>query len=369
MGLSAQAYISPVLPLPKWQAAVSAARNAVRPAKLVFFGDSNIVGEGTGTGSLALINARPNSMPQIATAKINSKISKATSDSFFGDQNVAQAAALTVAQYDTRLVLGTGWQSDASPSSVGGAFLVAPVASTTDLVFSPPDAFDRFTVFYPVTPTASTALTAKVDAVSVGTINQALANGYTSTTYSVALGTHTIGFANTVALKAYIGGLYCWNSAAPGIVTMQCSSCGGAASFFSGAINPWDNLPALGSLAPDLTIVYCTINDSVAGTAVATYQAQMDAIVAKAVATGDALIVGAFPANTAGTTNGLLDSYMGALNSIGAKYAVRVMDLRTTMGANWTIANSRGYVFDNNHPNTGGHAMIGGIIADAIYVP
>lgn len=352
----------------KWQAAVGAARSASRPAKILFIGDSNVAGQGAGTGVNNTTNARIKSFPVIAAAKLNSKVSKATVDSFFGDQNITPAGGPLPA-YDPRISFGTGWAADVTPATLGGRWITVAGVSAGDLVFSPAGAFDRFTVFYPTAPGASSSLTVKVDGAGVGTINQAAANSYASTTFSTTLGAHAIGFNNATAGQAFVAGVMCWSSADPGIVMLQAGWCGCVAGDLLNMSLPWEPMGAMSVVQPDLTVVYCTINDCNANTSLATYSANMEMIVQQAANTGDVLIVGGFPSNGPNTYNGTLDAYMAALHSIAANHSAGIIDLRDEFGINWTIANQRGYTADSNHPSIGGHAMIGGIIADAVYVP
>lgn len=371
-----RAFASAMRLLPKWRAAIEAAKEGVRPAKLLFFGDSVTAGEGSGTGTLNMVGARANGLALACTAALNSQLGNANADTFFGDQNSTLTGIASVNAYDPRITLGSGWASDTAATTFGGRFLVGTGATAGDLVFSPSGQFDRVTVYWPTLSNLSSALRVKIDGAVVDTLNQAIPASLSSKTYNTTLGTHTVGFNNVGPGNGYVLGVVAWNSANPGVTAIVGGWCGAKAADLdnknslsqdnNGNPYPWAPTNALKSIAPDLTVVNITVNDNTAQTALASYFGDLDSIVQAALTVGDVLLVGGWPNNTAGTTNGTLDSYLAAIRNSGANRGCGVIDLRNYFGQAWSVANGLGYTYDNDHPNAAGHSLIGRIIADAI---
>ncbi|RKL14084.1 hypothetical protein BFJ72_g15390, partial [Fusarium proliferatum] len=92
----------------KWQAAK--ARGATNPARLAIVGDSNVAGQGSGTGADGLVGAATTSLARRFMVKKGVR-----TDSFFGEQNVTLANT-GLASYDPRITLGTGWAPDSTVS-------------------------------------------------------------------------------------------------------------------------------------------------------------------------------------------------------------------------------------------------------------
>lgn len=124
----------------------------------------------------------------------------------------------------------------------------------------------------------------------------------------------------------------------------------------------WDNLPGMLYYAPDLSIVYCTINDSQTAVALSTYQVNMESIVSQLNATSDGCLVMGFPFGTGTNTNATnvdYDSRAQMLRNLARSYNWSFVDVRDAVGYSWGRANAQSLAYDNSHPNLAGHNLIG----------
>jgi hypothetical protein len=337
----------------RWQTAK--ARGAANPARHLMFGDSNLVGEGAGSGTFGLDGAALLGMVNtFATAAGHTALGN------FGDQNVytGTGSVELLGSYDTRFTLGTNWASDSAPATLGGAFVIGAPAAAGSLSFSPGAAFDTFELWYPTVSTGSTAATVSVDGTVVDTLNITGANGYVKKSYTVSLGTHTLSFGNGATGSFRIAGVvpYAKNGTP---ITMKGGWCGAKAADLMTVTNPWSPLNAAIAVAPDFVTLYCTINDIVGATALATYITNIDNIVAALSAVADGCIVIGFPTSSAGETNGLMDQYKTQLMLVARDYGWSVFDSRVVFGRSNARAQTLGYRYDANHPNLAGHGAFG----------
>ena len=328
-----------------WSAAL--ARGAASPARHAVNGDSNLSGEGAGGGALGFDGAALLGIPdQIAL------LAGHRHESIFGDQNVTTATS--VATWDTRVTLGTGWAADAAPSTFGGRFYVAPAASAGTMTFAPSEQWDTAVIWYPKVSTAATALEIYVDGVLNTTINQTGANLFGSTTISTTLGTHTIGFKNGTTGQAFVQGVEFRNSTSATPTTLKGGWCAIRFTSLNDTSAAWKNRSSLVALAPDFITVYCSINDIRDGLAVATYQSQVDQYVLAMRTQANGCLVLGYPPNHANWPT-LGESYATALKTVATSRGWGFYDSRNVFGADNAAAAAKGYRFDDSHPSLAGH--------------
>jgi len=340
--------------LTKWNAAK--ARGASNPARFMFIGDSNIVGEGTGSGTRGLTGAAPTALPgKFAT------LASFQYQSFFGDGNITAFTAVALGTYDTRITLGTGWAPDTSPGTLGGRFLKAAAGSSGKLRFTPSGNVSKFRVWYPKESGLNTALTVSIDGSLVETFSQAGTASMNVKEYSVSSASHYIEIGGGATGTMYLSGIEAWDgSSSP--VALVSGWCAGTSANLNGASSAYDHRPAAVSVAPDFAVLYCTINDAAASVAGNTYYANIEALVAALSVTANGCLCVGFPANNAGVTNGQYETYSRVLRNIAADYNWFFYDCRQDVGRSYLRANSAGKAYDGNHPNlTGSDGIAAGL--------
>ncbi len=348
---------TPPASIAKWTSAKT--RGGANPAKFLTVGDSNMVGEGSGTGTAGLNGAKFTGM--------GSKLFEFRSyqqGSLMGDSNVTFAAGSpTVPIYDPRVTFGTGWASDGSLSGIlGGRFITIPSASIAGsgrLRLTPTTEFDTFTLYWPQAGAANTAVQVYLDGNLIDTLNQTGATALQSKTYNVALGTHYIEIGATGTGTAYIQNIIYSNSTTSAPLGIVAGACGMLAGTLNTAV--WS---ALGQettrIAPDFVMYQLTINDLNANTAVNTYRSQVEAFVKIASVTADGVLCVGYPSatNLTSVEGALIDQYVDKLGSIAQDYGWGVIDLRAVFGGSNSLANTRGYRFNDSHPSAAGHIAV-----------
>jgi len=347
----------------KWQAA--RARGATAPARLAVIGDSNVVGAGSGaTGAEKLGGAWSTSL----TARF-AALTGYRADHLFGDQNLLAANSLpTYDTYDARLTLGSGWAPDNNVSIIpGGRFFRAVAGSAGKLRFTP-GATDitKFRVYYPTSSGLATALTVSIDGTLVDTLSQVGSIAYVYRDYTVAAGSsHYIEVGGGATGNMYVAGFETFNGTdTPSL--LQWGRCGLKAADLNAATYAWDSKPASVTLAADYAVIYCTVNDITAGTALQSYYASMEAYVSAIAATCDGCLVVGYPSNSTGTTNGSLDLMAGLLRGMAEDYDWSFVDLRAELGHSNTRTAALSYRFDDAHPNAAGAQAIADTLYDAL---
>ena len=343
----------PGLVFSKWGAAK--ARSSANPARFMLNGDSNTVGEGSGSGAIGLDGARAlGMMRQFCTT------ARFLDAGMFGEQNVSTGAEAP-AVYDPRIALGTGWVVDTAPGTFGGRFLTAPGGSAGSLTFSPGVTCTSIDFWYPQAASANTAIVVMIDGLQVDTFNQAGASAYLKRSYTVTPGVHNISVSGGATGTLFVSGFVVYNGGSA--VGLHGGWCAGKTADMGGVSNPWSNQNAAVALQPDFVMYYCTINDSKVPTALATVYSQVEAYVSALSPIADGVLVTGYPSSTAGTTSGVLDQYANALRRIANDYGWAYYDARAVLKSSNTGALNAGLRYDNDHPNLTGHQLY----ANSIY--
>lgn len=341
--------------LPKFKRAVEKARAGIQPALVLVMGDSTTSGRGSVGGDYTTCR-RTTALPYKLAKVLNKRFHTTTAESFFGDQNTQ---ATYFGQYDPRIVMTGAWHVDTSgPEVLGGNLIIG--GTTGSFVVTPEIAWDKCKLFFAKATTLASSINVSVNGTLNATINTNGTNAIFSQTFTAAskqVQNLTIDAANNTC---YLLGGYFWDSSDPGIIIIN----GGWDSAYSYNLASvpqyavWDCLPMVTALAPDLTVVNCTINDCHDGKSLANYTTYMGSIVQKASAVGDVLLVGGQPSNSVNVTNGNLDQFVAANAALTRTYALPAfVDFRQWFGASWAAANSNGMIYDTYHPNSYGYQV------------
>lgn len=342
-----------------WRAAMARVRAGLGRGKIVIEGDSTVVGAGSGTGGTNNMNdAFATAWPQALSTLLGSQIT-VSDNSLFGTQGTTVAYGT----YDTRAVLGAGWAPNVG--TLGGAFFRCAASSATTLSFTPQGQIDTIIIWY-LQQNANGSFTVDVDGgASLGTVS---ANGTSlvkSVTFTVAKGSHTINLNSTGGAIFFISGIIAYDSTAPAIDVIQTGQFGAKALDFTVTGQAYSPQTVLAALAPDLTIIDLTINDSNAGTALSTYTTQIQTMITAAQLSGDVILMVGPPSNTTNATNGTLDQYISALRSLAISNNVGLIDIKQRW-TSYAVTNPLMPYFDTLHPEAGGYKDIGLAVARAL---
>lgn len=340
------------LSLVRWRKALARVRDGSGRAKLAFIGDSTTAGllsNGTST------NIRPKSAPYALAPRFANVGASALIDSTWGDAGGA-ASSSTLPTLDSRVTFGAGW-AGTGPFSLGGAM---PANSTTTnvLAFTPAGSFDAIDIYY-VQNAGLATFTVNVDAgATLATINAAGSIAVVKSTVSCTAGTHTVNIArNGTGSVAFIIGIDCYLSTAPKVAIWNMGACGSTTANWATNTLAYDPLKAIVTVAPDLVVLNLGINDARTGVSVATYQANMQAIITAISAASDIVLQVPVPSDTAITAQATTDAYKAAVLTLGAANNLPVIDVGYRF-VRYSTANTNGLMADSLHPGMLGYQDI-----------
>ena len=354
-----------------WRKAIANVRSGVGRGRLVVLGESTSMGQGSGSGGPANLNgAYVFAWPQQMAAVLNNMLSSAansqpvSANSIMCDQNVS-AAAEGYAAYDTRVTLGANWSTNAGGNCAGGNLFQYTLGAVNNLTFTPVAAFDTITLYY-YTQTGAGTATINVDGgASLGTINFGAANNtIASSTYSVTNATHTVNIVPSNNASFNVAGIVTSLSTKPAIDIIQAATSGAGMAYYTHNTYGSEGLLLEATLAPDLTILMLSGNDSTAQTPVATYTASAQTVIINAKLSGDVLLI-AGPPNNSGFT---FAPYVAALRSLAVANNVPMLDL-TTRWTSWTVTNPVMPYYDTYHPGKLGYSDIALAVAELLATP
>jgi hypothetical protein len=201
---------------------------------------------------------------------------------------------------------------------------------------------------------------------SLGTLTAAGGNTVASQTFNCALAIHTINLTPGNDGQLAILGMVTWNSAVPAVDFIQSGVSGSKVANFVLTTPPFSSgANVISLLAPDLTVVDLTINDSNALTDLTLYTTQMQTLINSCKATGDVLLMVGPPSNTPQATNGTLDQYAAVLQSLALSNNCGLLSLKTRW-TSWAVTNAILPYFDNLHPGPLGYQDFAQAVAGAI---
>ena len=342
-----------VADLPAWSAAVRTMQAGGREARLLCIGDSVTQGFGAVSGGWTP-NGRAGAWPERLAVLMSGRGLPAWAASVAG-AGTADAAAGGYPAYDPRVTLGAGWSVNAL-TGMGGKLFSGAAGSGGGWSFQPDATADRFDL-WAVTNTALGVLTVETDGVVRATIATTKAAGMEIATvaFPETGGPVTVRWASGGAV--FVAGGVAWRSDAKRARVINAGWGGSKVSDWITTDQPYRAYGALPVAAPDLTVIGLTINDWNAGTAPATYKAQLGALVDRAAATGDVLLMTGCPSDPAqgkapyATQDAIHDA---VFEVAAAKGLAAPIDGAALFGG----AFAGGLMFDAVHPNAAGQARI-----------
>ncbi|KQO13295.1 hypothetical protein ASF09_03330 [Sphingomonas sp. Leaf242] len=271
--------------LTKWRACRAKLRLAlVSTCKIAFPGDSKTVGAGAGTGAKFTVNAFGSSRPSRLAVLLGQSGLPTRTNSWFGAAGMSTIA--DVLAYDPRRSGFTGWSGGVN--SLGGASLAT--ANTNPATFTPTVPIDRASIFYVQRPGQGIfTVTKGGETFTINSQNATSALIRSEITFATK-DASPISITRTSGGYVEIAGTVAWDSATPGIEISNFAVYGVVSGFQADASSPWTPLNALGTYAPDLSVINLWTNDLGTGVTQAAAIASYQAIISKAKLTGDCIL-------------------------------------------------------------------------------
>lgn len=339
-----------------WRLAVAKVRRGTANAKLALIGDSTTRGLGGNGGNNGdVLNSYPT---QLATI-LNKKIGLTT-----GVGNLiggSAGGATPITGLDSRVTFGGGWTSSAG-TTAGGTLLTSTASGT--LAFTPVAAFDTADIYYPRNSGWGT-WNANIGGGSSTLITNSNANAFLKATLTGSLAVQAVNCV-WASGSAFLAGIDTYDSATKQISVWNMGWSGATAGNWNNSTWLYGPLSSIATYDPDLSIINLGINDWTAGTSLATFAANLQALITACKAVGDAIIVTPTPTQVSGgVTLAVQGTYVEVIKGLARTNNVPVVDLWTRFGS-WEAMDALGAEFGANHPNGLGYADMAQAIANVL---
>lgn len=335
----------------KWRKAVASARRGTTRAHIAVIGDSIVQGYNGDTPYYQ------KSWANLLAGLMDGWLGASNDTGVIGPMEWVSGPAS-----ENRFTVASGWSFSSSLGGYQGFFNRGRAATLTSatLLFSPPEACDRFRIYYQNQSTFGGTWSWSIDS-GAQTGTQA-SNGTTGLkTLDIAVsagsGVHTLLLTPPGSSKnLYVHGIEAMIGTTGGCRVSRLSKNGVISSEAASA----ESLAQFAYIAPDLTIICLGANDFTAQTALATYNTHLTNLITNAKTTGDVLVMIWPQLSASGTITQA--QYVAEAKAVAAANSVPVFDLQDRWGS-YSTANGLGLMSDGTHPNGLGHYEI----ADAIF--
>lgn len=338
--------------MPRWRKALADVQNGEGRARYLQIGDSITAGQ-----------ARANSWPRRIRAMLASAGVAAIDESTYGSAGNADLTAFVA--YDPRWTFGAGWSLYADPGleSIGGKPF-SNNTTTNAASFTPTSAVDTFEITY-TNPAVTGVFTVDIDGATSGvgyaSVNIASDDTLKKVTISVGSpGTHTLNIKRVSGLVIF-DAVRAYNSAAPAIDIMNAGWAGSrSVEWNRTGANGWFPPASIATAAPHLTDIMLGTNDYPAPTKtpIATYTANIQALITAAKATGEVRLITPMPSATSFAYLYDQADVMNALIGLAASNSVELINL-TDRYVSYTALAAAGFAAgDGVHPNNAGRTDI-----------
>jgi lysophospholipase L1-like esterase len=350
--------------LPNWAAALTAQQRGISNAIIGCLGDSTVAGQGAASNELAS-NAKSLSWPtQLANLVPNGSWS-----SVWGDNNIL-ASAGNLHNFDARLSRSS-WVIDSTRASgtlCGGFFHGHSSASSHS--FTPTNRIDTLEVWY-ARSLGNGCFTIDVDGGSpLETIDCAGPDAFLKATTTCPLGFHTINLQRTAtqANDIYLTALRAYNSAIKEVSVYNLGGCRWGSGHFVVNQYPWNTLPAIAAISPNLVIFQAgIINDWDDAIPLSTVTSNMMAVVnALRSVNCDVILMSGAPSQAGVYASYPTQAaYVANMKSLAYATNVPFIDIWELFGRTWNSS----AMYDSLHPNQIGYGLIAGYAKTAVLNP
>lgn len=358
---------------PKLLAALQGVKAGTRRGRIVFKGDSTSVGEGGGTGTLGLIDARK-SRPSFIVAGLLTAAGVPTFDeAVFGTHGISNfSSGVTLGQYDPRINQSTWKLNEAQEFSGGG--LLSSANGSDPITITPNGTFDRYDFVYYRTSEAN-----RKAYFAIGTgagvfpdtgpgsegLTALAGGGFGSLAYGMNVARSPLVGQTSASTALAVRSWRPFNTGVPAIDILNHASRGAkAADQASSSASNWNNLDALKYDVPDLTVINLGLNDMNTGVSADSYRANLLTIITAAKISGDALLV--FPHPASGAFNNNVAAFHAAAKQLATDQGIAFFSIYEYLGAAFTSALAARMFDGAAHPKAELYAEIGQRITDAI---
>lgn len=338
--------------LPKWRKAIADVQNGEGRARYLQIGDSITAGQ-----------TRANSWPRRIRAMLASAGVAAIDESTYCSAGNADLTAFVA--YDPRWSFGSGWSLYADPGleSLGGK----PFSNntTTDAAsFTPTSAVDTFEITY-TNPAVTGVFTVDIDGAVSGSgyasVNITSDDTLKKVTVSVgSVGTHTLNIKRVSGLVIF-DAVRAYDSTAPAVDIMNAGWAGSTSLQWNRmGSNGWLPPASIATAAPHLTDIMLGTNDYPAPTKtpIATFTANIQALITAAKASGDVRLLTPMPSSTSFAHLSDQADVMNALIGLASTNSIPLINL-TTRFVDYTTLAANGFAAgDGVHPNNAGRTDI-----------
>lgn len=274
---------------------------------------------------------------------------------WIGDQSNGQTNTLTLFAYDARMSQpdGAGYAHSGLTRTVAGS-MMQNNANTARIGFLPEVACDTFDLYYAINGSLGISSITRTGSTAIP-VNQAGTSGVGKATLTGTLSSSNPLYVARTSGGSYIIGCDAYDSTVKSIRLFSLGWSGGKVSDWIVSTQGFDPLPALVALNLDLVTIRPGINDAVAGTAPATYKAQLATLVDTLLAAGTNVALAThYPSNTTSASKATQDAIAQATRDVANERGLAIRDTYAQWGT-WVAANSLGYMSDNLHPLKAGY--------------
>ena len=350
--------------LPNWRDALAAQQRGASNAIIGCLGNSTVAGQGAAGNELAS-NAKSLSWP----TQLANLIPGGSWSSVWGDNNIVASAGIIHA-FDARLSRA-GWtiRNTKSNTLCGGFFHGLPSASAHS--FTPTNPIDTIEIWYVRSPGYG-YFTIDVDGgLPLTTVNCAGPDAFLKKAATCQLGLHTIDLKRTAADASdiYLTALRAYNSAIKEVSVYNLGGCRWGSADFVADKYPWNTLPAIAAISPNLVIFEAGIvndwNDKIPLT---TVTSNMTAVINRLKAVKcDVILMSGAPSESTGyyASYAMQAAYVDNMKSLAYAADVPFIDVWGLWGSSW----NRPAMFDSLHPNQVGYGLIAGYAQTAVLNP
>ena len=350
--------------LPNWSLALAAQQRGSSNAIIGCLGDSTVAGQGAASNELAS-NAKSLSWPtQLARLIPNGSWS-----SVWGDNNI-MASAGKLHDFDARLNLSSSWVVDSAIGSgtlCGGFFQGHPHSSYS---FTPTNRIDTIEVWFARSPGRG-FFTIDVDGGRpLVTIDCSGPNSFLKATATCPLGFHAINLQTTAtdANDVYLTALRAYNSAIKEVSVYNLGGCRWGSGHFVVNKYPWNTLPAVAAVSPNLVIFQAgIINDWDDAIPFSTVTANMTAVIGVlGRAHCDVILMSGVPSKAGVYAPCATQAaYVANMKSLAYAANVPFINIWELFGGTWRSS----AMYDSLHPNQVGYGLIADYAKTAVLNP
>jgi lysophospholipase L1-like esterase len=343
-----------------WGDALAAQQRGSSNAIIGCLGDSTVAGQGAASNELAS-NAKSLSWPtQLARLIPNGSWS-----SVWGDNNIT-ASAGNLHDFDARLN-PSSWVVD---STIGSGTLCGGFFEGRPYSFTPINRIDTIEVWYARSPERGFFMIDVDGEKPLATIDCAGPDSFLKATATCPLGFHTINLQRPAAdgNDIYLTALRAYNSTIKEVSVYNLGGCRWGSAHFVVNRYPWNTLPALTAISPNLVIFQAgIINDWDDAIPLSTVTANMEGVVnALKSVNCDVILMSGVPSEAGVYASYATQAaYVANMKSLAYAANVPFIDIWELFGGIWKSS----AMYDSLHPNQVGYQLIADHAKTAVLNP